>query len=75
MIRFSLERPAPVRLTVHDAAGRRVALLAEETLGAGSHSRIWEGRNGAGRLASAGIYFVRLVGGSEAMVRRVVFRR
>ncbi|MBN1826892.1 MAG: glycosyl hydrolase 53 family protein [Candidatus Eisenbacteria bacterium] len=74
-IRFFLNRRETVRLAVYDAAGRRVALLAEGSLDAGVHDRVWDGRNGAGRDAAAGVYFVRLIHGSGERLGRLVFRR
>ena len=36
-IRFTLDEPGPVRLTMQDVSGRTVATLLEETRNAGSH--------------------------------------
>lgn len=60
-IRFDLAAPGPVTLDVYDVAGRQVrSLLARESLAAGQHSVLWDGRDGSGRPAAAGIYLVRL---------------
>ncbi|HRX52284.1 MAG TPA: T9SS type A sorting domain-containing protein [Candidatus Krumholzibacteria bacterium] len=52
---FSLERSGPVRLTVHDLAGRRVATLVDGEREAGRHAVDWRPRE----LAS-GTYLYRL---------------
>lgn len=54
-IRFSVSRPAWVRLAVFDAAGREVALLADEMMPAGTRHVLLD----AERMAS-GTYFYRL---------------
>ena len=58
---FMLDRPGPASLTVLDATGRRVRELAAPQLGAsGPQSVTWEGRSDNGRVAPAGVYWVRL---------------
>jgi hypothetical protein len=62
-LRYSLPQPATVRLAVYDAAGRVVRGLADsgsEKVAPGVYSVGWDGRDGHGRQAAAGIYFYRL---------------
>lgn len=59
-VRFSLPQAGPIRVTVHDLAGRLVADLASGPRAAGAHSVRWDGRGREGRPAPAGVYFVRL---------------
>lgn len=54
-----MSRPAHVRLTVHDAGGRRVGSLFDGDLPAGERVVLWDGRNAAGRGLPPGIYLVR----------------
>ena len=56
-LRLDLPEPSRVSLDVFDGSGRRVDLVHEGELPAGSHEFTWTGR-GAGRVAS-GMYFVR----------------
>jgi hypothetical protein len=61
---FELRDPATVNLTVFDVAGKVVrVLVANDRLAAGRHERLWDGRDQAGRLAPAGVYFYRLTAG------------
>ncbi|MBD3334342.1 MAG: M6 family metalloprotease domain-containing protein [Candidatus Eisenbacteria bacterium] len=63
-VRFRLARRAPVEIAVYDARGRRVRMLESGLLQAGTHSRIWDGRDHRGRSVASGVYFLRLgVGG------------
>jgi hypothetical protein len=67
-IRFSMPAPGPFRLTVHDAAGRRVRTLRDGVAPAGWHDARWDGRDDAGRRVASGVYFYRLEapGGTQA---------
>jgi flagellar hook assembly protein FlgD len=49
-----------VRLAVFDVQGRRVALLRDGILAAGSHTFNWDGTDDHGRAVARGLYFARL---------------
>ena len=68
-LRLGLPVAARVELSVYDAAGRRVALLADGEFPAGSLERTWDSR-AAG--VTAGIYFARLKAGERELSRRIV---
>jgi len=55
--RLELAQAGPVRLAVHDAAGRLLRVLVEGALPAGVHELAWDGRDGQGRSVAAGVYF------------------
>ncbi len=61
-IAFRTAVAGPVRVTVHDAAGRLVRVLSEELRAAGSHAVRWDGRDAAGMPAASGVYLVRVAG-------------
>ena len=67
---FHLPSAGPVRLTVHDVAGRRVALLHDGTLPAGTHRRELDGRG-----LAAGVYFARLTAGGETVSTKLLSLR
>ncbi len=71
-IRYTLPRGASVHLSIYDAAGRRVASLADGYRNAGPHEEIWNGHDTLGLPASSGVYFVRLESGGEMRVRKIV---
>ncbi len=66
---FRLELPARawVTVSVHDAAGRRVAMLANGERDAGSHVLVWAGGGAAG-----GVYFARLVTSGVTRTEKIV---
>ena len=66
-----LATSGPVRVTVHDAAGRRVAELVNADLAAGQHVFAWEGRTDRGQPVSAGLYLVRAEAAGEVVSRKV----
>jgi len=59
-LEWSLPQTGDVRLTVHDVAGRTIAVLESGTFAAGAHVSRWDGRSADGGLAAPGVYFVRL---------------
>ena len=72
---FTLARPGGVRLTVYDAAGRRVASLPSRDLSPGRHEAMWSGLDDAGATVASGSYLVALeAGGFRSLARFVVVR-
>ncbi len=71
-IAFDLERGARVRLDVVDVAGRRVRTLADRDVPAGLHQVAWDGRDGAGRPVTSGVYFYRMSAGGRTETRRML---
>ncbi len=69
---FHLPARADVRLTVHDVAGRRVRELLAESLPAGPHESVWDGRDDCGTPAASGIYFYRIQVGEVVEQRKMV---
>ncbi|HPF36757.1 MAG TPA: FG-GAP-like repeat-containing protein [Candidatus Krumholzibacteria bacterium] len=59
-IAFALPADDRARLTVHDLAGRLIAVLVDEDLPAGGHAVDWHGRTRNGAPAPAGVYLYRL---------------
>ena len=67
---LSLPEAAAVEVGVFDVLGRRVAVLAEGTLGAGEHAL----RVAPGALA-AGTYVVRATVGAQTLTQRLTVTR
>jgi hypothetical protein len=64
-----------VVVDVVDAAGRRVARLADRVYSGGTDEVLWDGRNVRGRSVSAGVYFVVVRQGSRVAARQMVVVR
>lgn len=69
-ITYELRSSQSVKLSIYDAAGRLVRILADEVQGPGEHVVEWD----AGRIPS-GIYFCRLEIGQDVKVKRIRFVR
>ncbi len=75
-VAFTLPQAAGrVRLAVYGLDGRRVRTLVDEALPAGPHEVTWDGRDGTGSEAGAGVYFVRLEANGQHLERKVVRAR
>lgn len=59
-IGYSTATAGDVRVRIHDVQGRVVRRLQEGFRAAGTHHATWDGRDGRGVAAPAGVYFVRL---------------
>jgi subtilisin-like proprotein convertase family protein len=73
--RVATERLA-IDVTVFDASGRRVRMLAAGGLAPGIHSVRWDGRDDRGETVAPGVYFARLAwaGVARASERIIVVR-
>ena len=63
-IRFTVERPRSAELSIFDAAGRRIATLAEG-VAEGAREVVWDLRDRRGQRVPAGFYVARLEIGDE----------
>ena len=63
-IEFGLPATSQVTITVYDVRGRRVAVLADDQFGPGSHSVRWDATDFA-----SGVYFYRIKTGDIVMTR------
>jgi hypothetical protein len=70
---FGIPAAGPVRAEVFDAAGRRVARLANDEMYAPGYHRLhWDGRDDSGSPAASGVYFVRVSTASRTALRKLV---
>jgi len=74
-VRFDLDGPAHVRVTVHDLRGRRLDVLQDGVCGPGPQRLVWDGVDAAGRAVPSGSYLVRveMAGGADA--RKILLAR
>jgi hypothetical protein len=59
-IRFDLPSAGSVELSVYDLLGRKISVLLDDFLPAGSHQVRWDGSAGDGEPLATGVYFYRL---------------
>jgi hypothetical protein len=72
---FALERAGRVRLSLHDASGRRVAILVDGWRAAGAHEARWDGRDAQGRDLPNGVYLAVLEAGGARSSRKIAHVR
>jgi serine protease len=72
---FDLPAAERVRVAVYDAGGRRLRTLLDDRLPAGSHGLRWDGRDGRGQRAPAGVYWARLEVADQRRATRVMVLR
>jgi hypothetical protein len=71
-LEFSLPSASRVSLKVYDLQGRAVRTLVDQDAEAGTFSARWDGRSDTGARMGRGIYFARLVAGSQTTERKLV---
>jgi hypothetical protein len=71
-IAYELATASPVRITIHDLAGRRVRTLVDGTAPAGRHAAVWDGRDEHGQALASGAYVAQLVAGEVRQSRKLV---
>jgi len=74
-IRYRLDGPGTVAITVHNIAGQAVRHLARLDGAVGTYEVIWDGRDDRGHPVASGIYVVWLVTPSRAEAKRVTLLR
>jgi len=70
-IAWDLPAPGRLAIAIHDARGRRVAVVLDEMRPSGSGSLVWDGRTDAGVALPAGVYFARASGPGGRSVRKL----
>ena len=71
-LRWALPQAGPVRLRVHDVAGRAIRTLQDGWMTAGEHSAVWDQSDDAGHRMHAGMYFVRFEAGGRTLGQKVI---
>lgn len=73
VIRYRLAVASPVRVTVHDVAGRTLRVLRDTPRAeAGTHTVSWDGTDSAGRPVPSGMYVVKFEASGRTATRRIL---
>ena len=70
-IQFSIPTAGETEVNAYDVAGRLVRKIHQGALRAGAHVFGWDGRDGAGRDVTSGIYFIRIRSGVTTLNTKV----
>jgi hypothetical protein len=74
-IRYSLNAERRTTLRIHDLAGRVVRTLVNSQQKPGRYSLRWDGRDNAGRLLAAGVYFCKFRAGDYQATEKLSLMR
>jgi Tol biopolymer transport system component len=72
---FTLPEAGTANVAVYDITGRKVRDLVSESLTAGVHSTVWDGRDSSGRPSSSGVYFTRLFWNGRSTASRMILAK
>ncbi len=65
------DSPEATNISIYDVQGKKVRTLINETLGAGPHRVIWNGKNDSGRMVSSGMYFYKIKSGDFSATKKM----
>jgi hypothetical protein len=71
-ISFAIPTSGQAKIAIYDAHGARVHTLLDESLSAGWHQRVWNGRDDRGKSVASGVYFARVVHSSGSKEQKLV---
>lgn len=71
-IEYQLPQRSDVKLVVYNTLGQRVRTLLNQSVEAGFHKVVWDGRNDAGRQVSSGIYIYRFNAGDFHRTQKMI---
>ena len=71
-ITYGLPKDSNVRIAVYDINGRVVNLLVDSAQPAGQRSVIWNGKNDAGMIVAAGLYFYKMQAGNFHQTNKMI---
>jgi hypothetical protein len=74
-MRFGVPASGPVKLSVYDLQGRKVADIVDRTESAGWRDVEWNGRDNRGRPVASGSYFARLESTGTIRTTKIILAR
>ncbi|MBT4033653.1 MAG: T9SS type A sorting domain-containing protein [Candidatus Marinimicrobia bacterium] len=72
-IAFRIPEALEVQLVIYNQLGQHVTTLVDQSLNAGEYQVVWNGLTEKGRPVSSGLYFYRMIAGSEQMVGKMTY--
>jgi len=74
-ISFTLPASGFTQLVIYNITGQKVRELVSETMTAGIHNVMWDGRNNNGNVLSSGVYISRLSSGKLVTHKRMLLMK
>jgi len=74
-IEFSIPETGFINLSIYNITGQKIRELAADTMTAGTHSVVWDGKDENGMIVSSGIYLSRLRSGEHIAAGRMLLMK
>ena len=74
-INFSIPENEYVNLVIYNIMGQQICELAAETMDAGTHFIVWNGRDNQGNAVSSGVYILRLQSGERIATKKMLLMK
>ncbi len=71
-IRFGLNQPAVVKVTIYNQRGQMVKEFAGNPMDEGLREVVWDGRDNSGKSVSSGVYLFRVSTEKESVTRKIM---
>lgn len=75
LVTYRLLEPCRVDIAVYNVLGQRVAGILSTEQRSGIHTARWDGKTASGRLASSGMYYLRVEAAGRANSRKILLLR
>lgn len=75
MIDYQLPQRSDVQLVVYNTLGQKVRTLVNETVSAGTHSVVWDGKDEAGQGVASGIYLYRFITTEYQKIQKMILMK
>ena len=72
-IAYRIPAAQPVKLLIYNQIGQYVTTLVDQPMMAGEYQVSWNGLDAKGRPVSSGLYFYRMLAGSEQLVGKMTY--
>lgn len=72
-IKFDLPKTERVTLKIYNILSQEIRTLVDETMAAGNHQMIWDGKNDKQQMVSSGVYIYHLKAGEFSASHKMVF--
>ena len=71
-INFTIPKLTKVSVVIYNNLGQKVRTLVNNKVLSGNHTAVWNGRNDFGNSVPSGVYYYRLVAGSNSITKNMV---
>ncbi len=74
-INFSMKERGKVRIDIFNVKGQKVNTLINDTVDAGSHNVVWNGKDSQGRRVASGVFFYKMKTKNISQVKKMILMK